>query len=136
MKFGDRVIAPPSGLHFRWNQERIDQAMKDGIIVFPRGGEGMPRFKDFLDTKNGIPLQTIWNDIPDVNSQADERMGYPTQKPEALLERIVKASSNPGDLVADFFGGSGRPLPWPKSSGASGLPPTSASSGFIQLENG
>ncbi len=81
--------------------------MKDGIIVFPRGGEGMPRFKDFLDTKNGIPLQTIWNDIPDVNSQADERMGYPTQKPEALLERIVKASSNPGDLVADFFVGSG-----------------------------
>jgi len=107
MRFGDKVIAPPSGLHFRWKQERIDQAMKDGIIVFPRGGEGMPRFKDFLDTKNGIPLQTIWSDIPDVNSQADERMGYPTQKPEALLERVIKASSNEGDLVADFFCGSG-----------------------------
>lgn len=107
MRFGDRMIAPPSGLHFRWNQERIDQAMKDGIIVFPRGGEGMPRFKDFLDTKNGIPLQTIWNDIPDVNSQADERLDYPTQKPEALLDRILKASSNEGDLVADFFCGSG-----------------------------
>jgi adenine-specific DNA-methyltransferase len=105
--FGDRVITPPSGLHFRWNQQRIDQAMKDGIIVFPRGGEGMPRFKDFLDTKNGISLQTIWNDIPDVNSQADERLGYPTQKPESLLERIIKASSNEGDLVADFFCGSG-----------------------------
>jgi adenine-specific DNA-methyltransferase len=107
LRFGDKVIAPPSGLHFRWNQERIDQAMKDGIIVFPRGGEGMPRFKDFLDTKNGIPLQTIWSDIPDVNSQATERLDYPTQKPEALLERIIKASSNEGDLVADFFCGSG-----------------------------
>lgn len=49
-RFGDKVIAPPAGLHWRWTQERIDQAMKDDIIVFPRGGEGMPRFKDFLDT--------------------------------------------------------------------------------------
>jgi hypothetical protein len=107
MRFGDRVINPPSGLHFRWNQERIDKAMEEGIIVFPRKGEGMPRFKDFLDTKKGIPLQTIWNDIPDVNSQAQERRNYPTQKPEALLERILKASSNEGDLVLDCFCGSG-----------------------------
>jgi len=54
-----------------------------------------------------LPLQTIWNDIPDVNSQAHERVDYPTQKPEALLERIIKASSNENDIVADFFCGSG-----------------------------
>jgi len=107
MRFGNRVIAPPSGLHFRWTQERIDKAMKEGIIVFGKNGEGMPQFKDFLDTKSGIPLQTIWNDIPDVNSQAFERLDYPTQKPEALIDRIIIASSNEGDLVADFFCGSG-----------------------------
>ncbi|MDO9538086.1 MAG: site-specific DNA-methyltransferase [Thermoplasmata archaeon] len=109
-KFGDRVIQPPPGSHWRWTQERIDEAMKDGIIVFPRDGDGKPRFKDYLDTKNGIPLQTIWNDIPDVNSQAKERADYPTQKPEALLERIIKASSNENDIVADFFCGSGTTL--------------------------
>ena len=107
MRFGERLISPPPGLHFRWTQGRINDAMKEGIIVFPKQGDGMPSFKDFLDTKNGIPLQTIWNDIPDVNSQANERTGYPTQKPIALLERIIIASSNPGDLVLDCFSGSG-----------------------------
>jgi DNA modification methylase len=107
LKFGDRIITPPIGLHFRWNQDRIDEAMKDGIIYFGKDGKGKPQYKDFLDTKQGIPLQTIWNDIPDVNSQAKERLDYPTQKPEALLQRIIKASSNEGDLVADFFCGSG-----------------------------
>ncbi len=107
LRFGDRVIEPPQGLHWRWTQERIDQAMEQGLIVFPRGGKGMPRFKDFLDTKQGIPLQSIWNDVPDVNSQARERIGYPTQKPEALVDRIVRASSTEGDVVADFFCGGG-----------------------------
>ena len=106
-KFGDRVISPPPGSHWRWTQERIDEAMRKDIIVFPRDGEGKPRFKDYLDTKQGIPLQTIWNDIPDVNSQAKERADYPTQKPEALLERIIKTSSNEGDIVMDIFSGSG-----------------------------
>ncbi|MCB0626233.1 MAG: site-specific DNA-methyltransferase, partial [Saprospiraceae bacterium] len=55
----------------------------------------------------GLPSQTLWDDIFPVNSQATERIAYPTQKPEALLERIIKASSNEGDLVADFFCGSG-----------------------------
>ncbi len=106
-KFGEKLISPPPGSHWRWTQERIDQAMKEGIIVFPRDGEGKPRFKDYIDTKNGIPLQTIWSDIPDVNSQAKERQNYPTQKPEGLSERIIKLSSNENDIVADFFCGSG-----------------------------
>ena len=107
MRFGDRIIAPPTGLHWRWDQERIDRAMEQGIIVFPRDGDGMPRFKDYLDDKQGVPVRTIWSDIAEVNSQAEERTEYATQKPEALLERIINASSKVGMLVADFFGGSG-----------------------------
>lgn len=68
------------------------------------GEDGMPQKKSYL---KGATIGSVWNDIDPVNSQAFERIGYPTQKPEALLERIIKASSNPGDLVMDIFGGSG-----------------------------
>ena len=68
---------------------------------------GTPRYKQYLDEMEGVPAQDLWVDIFAVNLQADERVGYATQKPEALLERIIKASSNEGMLVADFFGGSG-----------------------------
>lgn len=108
MRFGDRgLLSPPPGSHWRWTQKRIDEALEQGIIVFSKDGSGKPGFKDFLDTKKGIPLQTIWNDIPDVNSQALERLDYPTQKPEKLYERILELGSNKDDLVADFFVGSG-----------------------------
>ena len=66
-----------------------------------------PRFKRYLDSLKGSIISGLWDDIPPVNSQAKERIDYATQKPEALLERIIKASSNEGDLVCDFFGGSG-----------------------------
>ena len=66
-----------------------------------------PRYKRYLDTLKGSVISALWDDIPPVNSQAEERIDYSTQKPEALLERIIKASSNEGMLVADFFGGSG-----------------------------
>ena len=68
---------------------------------------GTPRFKQYLDEMEGVPAQDLWTDIFAVNSQAEERVDYTTQKPEALLERIIKASSNEGMVVADFFGGSG-----------------------------
>lgn len=68
---------------------------------------GTPRYKQYIDEMEGVPAQDLWVDIFAVNSQADERVGYATQKPEALLERIIKASSNKGMIVADFFGGSG-----------------------------
>jgi len=106
-EFGDKIIDPPPGRHWSWSQQRIDEGLRKGIIVMPREDSVYPRYKDYLEGKEGIPLTTIWNDIPDVNSQAFERVGYPTQKPEALLERIIKASSNEDDLVADFFCGSG-----------------------------
>ncbi|HZM01923.1 MAG TPA: DNA methyltransferase [Candidatus Saccharimonadales bacterium] len=106
-RFGDKLLEPPPGRHWSWSQERIDEGFKKGIIVMAREDSVYPRYKDYLEGKEGIPLTTIWNDIPDVNSQAFERIGYPTQKPAALLERILSASSNEGDLVADFFCGSG-----------------------------
>jgi adenine-specific DNA-methyltransferase len=107
MYFGEKLLSPPKGLHWRWTQERINEAFENGIIVFPRDGDGMPRFKDYLDDKKGVPVRTIWDDVYEVNSQAHERIDYPTQKPEALLERIIKASSNEGDIVMDIFSGSG-----------------------------
>ena len=67
----------------------------------------MPNYKRYLDEMPGVPLQDIWTDIPAIGSMATERLGYPTQKPEALLERIIKSSSNKADLVLDPFCGCG-----------------------------
>ncbi len=68
---------------------------------------GIPRYKQYLEEMSGVPAQDLWLDLFAVNSQARERAGYPTQKPEALLERIIRASSNENDIIADFFCGSG-----------------------------
>lgn len=92
---------------WRYPIHRLDELDAKGLIYWPTNDGGIPRFKRFLDEQKGIPLQSLWDDIPPVNSQATEDTGYPTQKPEALLERIIRASSNPGDLVFDCFMGSG-----------------------------
>lgn len=68
---------------------------------------GTPRLKQYLEEMPGVPLTNLWNDIPPINSQASERLGYPTQKLEALLERIIKASSNKGDVILDAYCGCG-----------------------------
>jgi len=104
-KFGERIIEPPAGMHWIWSQERIDQAMRDGLIEFTASGN--PRKKQFLNDSSEKFVDDLWTDIFPVNSQALESCNYPTQKPEALLERIINASSNKGDLMADFFSGSG-----------------------------
>ena len=83
----------------------MERLEKEGRIYYT--SNGTPRYKQYLDEMEGVPAQDLWVDIFAVNSQAEERVDYATQKPEALLERIVKASSNEGMLVADFFGGSG-----------------------------
>jgi adenine-specific DNA-methyltransferase len=85
--------------------EKMRELEKQNLIYYTR--TGVARFKRFLDTMQGMPASDLWDDIPRINSQAKERADYPTQKPEKLLERIIKASSNEGDLVADFFCGSG-----------------------------
>jgi SAM-dependent methyltransferase len=68
---------------------------------------GMPEYKRYLDEMPGVPLQDVWTDIDPINARAIERLGYPTQKPEALLERIITANSNEGDVVLDPFCGCG-----------------------------
>ena len=80
----------------------------EGKLHFTKAG-GI-RLKRYLDENQGTVLQSLWDDIPPINSQAKERLGYPTQKPEALLERIIKASSNEGDIVLDPFCGCGTAL--------------------------
>jgi adenine-specific DNA-methyltransferase len=83
----------------------IERLKSEDKIYYTQSG-GM-RLKIYLDETEGVPLDDVWNDINFINSMSAERASYPTQKPEALLERIIKASSNEGDLVADFFCGSG-----------------------------
>lgn len=98
----------------RWNRhwirppEDLESLHKKGLIYWPEKG-GMPRLKKFLSDK-GQPIDNIWTDISPVTSQSAERLGYPTQKPLALLERIVAASSRPGDLVLDGYCGCGTTL--------------------------
>lgn len=90
---------------WRWTKEKMQRYHDEGRLVYTKSG--MPRYKRYLDEMHGSVVTTIWDDIPFINSQAAERLGYPTQKPLALLERIVAASSNPGDLVLDPFCGCG-----------------------------
>ena len=85
--------------------ETIERLRNEGRIYIT--SNGTLRIKHYLDEADGIALDDIWTDIYAVNSQAEERVDYATQKPEELVERILKASSNKGMLVADFFGGSG-----------------------------
>jgi len=87
--------------------ERMKQMDKEGRIELPKKRNGRIMRRQFLDEYKGRVIQNIWDDIPIVNSQAKERTGYPTQKPVALLERIIKTASNPGDLILDCFMGSG-----------------------------
>ena len=88
-------------------QEALDQLDSLGRIIWPKKAAGTPQFKQYLDDLKGVPLQDTWTDIPPISAQAQERLGYPTQKPEALLERVIRASSNEGDLVLDPFCGCG-----------------------------
>ena len=103
--FWGQLLNPPSGTHWRYSQENIDKLCEEGLIVMTNNNR--PRYKRYLDSLQGSIVGALWDDIAPVNSQAKERIDYATQKPEALLERIIKASSNEGDLVCDFFGGSG-----------------------------
>lgn len=91
---------------WRWTKERMQKAYEDGLIVQNKPG-GVPALKRYLDEQEGTPVGDVWTDIRPVQAQAAERLGYPTQKPEALLERIISASSNAGDVVLDPFCGCG-----------------------------
>lgn len=92
--------------HWRYSRENMDALIAEGRIVQTKPG-GVPQYKRYLDEMPGVPCSDSWDDIRPINSQAQERLGYPTQKPVALLERILSASSNPGDVVLDPFCGCG-----------------------------
>jgi adenine-specific DNA-methyltransferase len=94
------------GRHWARPPSELDELDKEGKIYWPPKGK-WPHLKVYLDESLGAPVTNIWLDIPPVNNVAREGTGYATQKPEALLERIIQASSNKDDLVADFFCGSG-----------------------------
>lgn len=104
-KFGDKILAPPPGKHWIWSQERIDEGMAAGLIVF--SDSGLPYVKRFYEDTKGNVAEDIWIDINPLNPMAKERLSYDTQKPEAILGRIINTSSNPHSIVADFFAGSG-----------------------------
>lgn len=89
------------------SREKMELWDREGRLYFPKDKGGRIQRKRYLDELKGQPVSNLWTDVGAVSSQSDERLDYPTQKPEALLERIIKASSNEGDLVADFFVGSG-----------------------------
>ncbi len=97
---------PPAGRMWSYTKENMERLEAEGRIVYTR--TGMPRLKIYLDDLRGVPLQDVWTH-PDLwlNSASKERLGYPTQKPLALLERIINTSSDPGDVVLDPFCGCG-----------------------------
>jgi len=110
--FGDRLIEPPNGMHWIWGQDRMTKAFQEGRIVFTKND--FPRLKKYLEEWNeqGRPVDGLWVDdeVGPLNSWHSESLEYPTQKPESMLSRVIQSSSNEGDLVADFFCGSGTTL--------------------------
>lgn len=89
------------------SRETMESMDAEGRVFFPKDPTKRLQRKRFLDELEGETVDTLWDDISPINSQAQERLGYPTQKPIALLERVIKAASNPGDVVLDPFCGCG-----------------------------
>ncbi len=98
-------VPPYKGRSWAYSRANMIEYAKTGRVCYT--GTGTPRYKRYLDEMPGVPLQDWWGDIGPIAAQAAERLGYPTQKPEALLERVIQASSNKGDLVLDPFCGCG-----------------------------
>ena len=92
--------------YWRYSKEKMEEMIRQGRVIQTRPG-AVPLQKRYLDEMPGIVLQDLWMDVSPIGAAAAERLGYPTQKPEALLERIVSTSSNPGDVVLDPFCGCG-----------------------------
>ena len=95
--------------YWRYSKEKMEELIRQGRVVQTRPG-AVPQYKRYLDEMPGVPVQNLWADLPVLNNRSKEVLGYPTQKPEALLERIIATSSNEGDLVLDPFCGCGTTL--------------------------
>lgn len=100
-----KAVTPYSGRYWAYSKENMRKFWDEGRMIHRR--TGMPRLMQFADEMPGVPLQDIWTDINPISAKAKERLGYPTQKPQALLERIIRSSSNEGDVVLDPFCGCG-----------------------------
>ena len=100
-----RGVKPPKGRGWAYTTETLESLDKEGKVEWSKNR--VPRLKRYLSEIKGAAVQEIWSDIKPLLGKSVAHIGYPTQKPEALLERIIKASSNKGDLIADFFCGSG-----------------------------
>jgi len=92
--------------YWRYSREKMDALIREGRVIQTRPG-AVPQYKRYLDEMPGVPLQNLWADLPVLSNRSKESVGYPTQKPEQLLERIILTSSNADDLVLDCFCGSG-----------------------------
>lgn len=92
--------------YWRYSRARMDQLITEGRIIQTKPGT-VPQYKRYLDEMRGVPLQDLWTDIDPINSQAAERLGWPTQKPEALMERILASSTTRDQIVLDPFCGCG-----------------------------
>jgi adenine specific DNA methylase Mod len=96
-----------SGSHWITIHANLELYEKQGLVVWPQKVGGLPQLKYYLDDNKGVPVTDFWDDIDLISSSSAESLGYQTQKPEALLERVIKASSNEGDVVLDPFCGCG-----------------------------
>ena len=115
-KYEWKGITPPSGRYWAYSRERMEHLDLEGRIVY--SSTGRPYMKRYLDESKGVSLQDWWDDIGMLRGiSGNERLGYPTQKPLALLERIISASSNPGDVVLDPFCGCGTAVAAAQKSG-------------------
>jgi DNA modification methylase len=92
--------------YWRYSEKRMNELYEQGRIIQTRPG-AVPQYKRYLDEMPGVAVQNLWTDIPIINNRSKEALGYPTQKPEALLDRIIRTSSNPGDVILDPFCGCG-----------------------------
>jgi len=106
LKYEYKGYAPPEN-GWMISREKMELWDKEGRLYFPKNKSGKIRRKSFADELRGMPIQNLWVDIQELNSQAQERLGYPTQKPLALLERIISGSSSEGGVVLDPFCGCG-----------------------------
>jgi len=102
------AVGPYPGRYWAYSKANMAEFERQGRLVYTKSG--MPEYKRYLDDNPGTSLQDIWSDIPPINSQAKERLPWATQKPLALLERVISVSSNPGDIVLDPFCGCGTAL--------------------------
>lgn len=110
LHFPSRTLKLPKGKRFAWNQKTLDKNLKENPHVIYWTSGGNPRCKKYLDEYKGMACSDLWTDISPITSTSGESLGFKTQKPEALLERIIVASSNKGDIVLDPFAGGGTTL--------------------------